>query len=107
MPVFVEESPGVITALDWTLPLILPFPNRDPPCRVSRPEEERTPSSVVMPPDWLKLLAPPILNLLPLAMVSIPAFVKLPAVVKFRLPLMVKLPPLALLAKLARALALD
>src|SRR5437899_4586658 len=106
MPVLVEESPGVTTPLDWTLPVMVPFPKREPDWTVNRLPTDRVPSSVVVPLDCVRLPDPPTVKVLPLPIVNVPALVKLPAVVKLRLLLMVKLPPDALVAKFARPLLL-
>src|SRR6516162_4867716 len=128
MPVWVKESPGLMTPLDVTaVPVIVPLPNSDPPFRLSVPEafRVRLPSSVVVPAVCVNRPVPPTVKALPEPMVKVPVFVRFPPVVNplplpvtVRLPLLVKAPAvlnrrppatvnfplLALVAKLARPL---
>ena len=107
MAVILKASPGVTVPalLDVKAPVINPFPNSEPPCRLTAPEADSDPSSVVAPPDCVNIPGPPNVNVLPVLMVKVPALVKLPAVVNERFPARVKLP--LFVAKLAKPLLLD
>src|SRR5438094_725891 len=107
MPVAVEESPGVMVPalLDVRAPVIDPFPNSEPPCRLTAPGADNDPSSVVVPPDCVNIPVPPSENVLPVLMVKVPELVKFPAVVNERLPARAKVP--LLVAKFAKPLAFD
>jgi len=108
MPVNVEEVPGVMVPalLEVRAPVIEPVPKSEPPFRLTPPvEADSDPLSVVVPPDCVNAAELPNVNVLPVLMVKVPALVKLPAVVNERLPAKAKVP--LLVAKLARALALD
>src|SRR5215510_13023335 len=107
MPAVVDEARGETAAalLDLRAPVIEPVPKSEPPFRLIPPEADKIPLSVVLPPDWLKIPGPPTVNVLPVLIVKVPAFVKFPAVVNKRFPARAKLP--LFVAKLARAFALD
>src|SRR5580704_16440996 len=107
MPVTIEESPGVMVPalLEVRAPVINPFPNSEPPFRLTAPVADSDPSSVVVPPDCVNIPGPPNVNVLPVLMVKVPALEKFPAVVNERFPARVKLP--LLVAKFAKPLALD
>jgi hypothetical protein len=101
IPVLPVESPGITIPLDRRFPLMDPTPNREPPVKVTPPEADNAPSSLVVP-EFCKLAAPPTVKVLPVPMAKFPAFVKLPTVVKVRPPATLKLPVDALVAKFAR-----
>lgn len=101
-PVEVDESPGVMVPLDWRAPATVPFPNRLPPVKLTMPEVDNVPSSVVLPPVCVKLPSAPSVKVLPVPIEKVPAFVKPPAVMKFRPPAMLKIPVAELLAKFLR-----
>jgi hypothetical protein len=102
IPVDVDESPGVMVPLDWRAPAMDPVPNRLPPDKVTVPEADNVPSSVVLPTVCVKLPGPPVVKVLPVPIVKIPAFMKFPAVVKFRPVEMLKFPVEELVAKFLR-----
>src|SRR6516165_10203073 len=87
MPVAVAESPGVMMAalLELRAPVIDPFPNSEPPFRLTAPGADSDPSSVVAPTDCVNIPEPPNLNVLPVLMVKVPVLLKLPTVVKVAL----------------------
>src|SRR5262249_35576249 len=107
MPVAVEEVPGVMVPalLEVSAPVSEPFPNSEPPFRLTPPGVDSDPLSVVMPPDCENIPEAPNENVLPVLIVNVPALVKFPVVLKERFPARANVP--LLVAKFARALALD
>ena len=79
IPVTVEEVPGVIVAalLEVRLPVTVPVPKSEPPFRLTPPvDAESVPLSVVVPPDCVYAPELANVNVLPVLIVSVPAFVK-------------------------------